>query len=51
MKPSLTEMFRRLLNAEGHTRAATSVEVFGWLIFVQSVILMTVPHFAPSYKP
>ena len=41
-------MFRRLLNAEGQTRAAKSVEVFGWLILVESVILMLAPHFAPS---
>jgi hypothetical protein len=46
MNPSLTEMFRRLLNAEGQTRAAKSVEVFGWLIFVESVILMLAPHWA-----
>ena len=46
MNPSLTEMFRRLLNAEGQTRAAKSVEVFGWLILVESVILMLAPHFA-----
>ena len=46
MNPSLTEMFRRLLKAEGQTRAAKSVEVFGWLIFVESVILMLAPHFA-----
>lgn len=46
MNPSLTEMFRRLLKAVGQTRAAKSVEVFGWLIFVESVILMLAPHFA-----
>ena len=45
MNPSLTKMFRRLLKAEGQTRAAKSVEVFGWLIFVESVILMLAPHF------
>ena len=48
MNPSLTEMFRRLLKAVGQTRAAKSVEVFGWLIFVESVILMLAPHFADS---
>ena len=51
MNPSLTEMFRRLLNAAGQTRAAKSVEVFGWLIFVESVILMLVPHFAADAAP
>jgi len=46
MNPSLTKMFRRLLSAAGQTRAAKSVEVFGWLIFAESVILMLAPHFA-----
>ena len=46
MNPSLTEMFRRLLKAVGQTRAAKSVEVFGWLILVESVILMLAPPFA-----
>ena len=50
MSPSLTEMFRRLLNAEAQTRAAKS-EVFGWLIFVESVILMLAPHFAADAAP
>jgi len=31
LNPSLTEMFRRLLHPAGQTRAAKSVEVFGWL--------------------
>jgi hypothetical protein len=46
MNPPLNEMFQRLLSAPGQTRAAKSVEVFGWLIFVESVILMLAPHWA-----
>ena len=46
MNPSLTEMFQRLLHPVGQTRAAKSVEVFGWLIFAESVILMLAPHWA-----
>ena len=33
------------------TRAVKSVEVFGWLIFVESVILMLAPHFAADAAP
>jgi hypothetical protein len=46
MNPTLTEMFHRLLKPVGQTRAAKSVEVFGWLILVESLILMLSPQFA-----
>lgn len=46
MNPPLSEMFGRLLRAEAQTRAAKSVEVFGWLIFFESLILMFAPRFA-----
>ena len=40
--PTLREMFRRFLNAEEQTRAAVSVEYFGWLdLFLGSIILLT----------
>lgn len=45
-QPSLQEMFRRLLHPAARTRAAWTVEVFGWLILVESVVLMVAPHFA-----
>lgn len=39
--PTLSEMFRRLLNAEEQTRAAVSVEYFGWLdLFLGTAILL-----------
>ena len=46
--PSLAEMFSRLLRAPEQTRAAKSVEAFGWLILVEGVILMIAPHFAAA---
>ena len=41
-------MFRRLLDAEGQSRSAKTVEVFGWLILVEGTIVLLVPHFAVS---
>ena len=46
MNPTLGEMFHRLLKPTAQTRAAKSVEVFGWLILVEAVILMLSPQFA-----
>jgi hypothetical protein len=43
MTPTLSEMFRRLLNAEGQTRAARSVESFGWLDVVLGSIILVAP--------
>jgi len=48
MTPTLSEMFRRLLNAEDQTRAARSVEYFGWLdMFLGSIILIA-PYWTAS---
>ena len=41
---SLGHMFRRLVSAEGQSRAAKTVEVFGWLIFAESLGMLFVPH-------
>ena len=41
---SLCSMFRRLISADGQSRAAKSVEVFGWLIFAESLGMLFVPH-------
>ena len=41
---SFKEMFRRLLSAEGRSRAAKAVEVFGWLILVESIVMVFAPH-------
>ena len=44
MTPSLEEMFRRLLNAEGQTRAARSVESFGWLDMLLGMVILVGPY-------
>jgi hypothetical protein len=41
-------MFRRLLSAEGQSRSAKTVEVFGWLILIEGTIVLFAPHFAAS---
>lgn len=46
--PSFPEMFRRLLHPPVQTGAAKSVEAFGWLILVESVVLMLAPHFSAA---
>lgn len=39
-------MFKRLLTAEGQSRSAKTVEVFGWLILVEGTIVLFAPHVA-----
>jgi hypothetical protein len=46
--PSFSEMFHRLLHAPGQTRTARTVELFGWLIFLESPVMLLAPHFAAS---
>ena len=41
-------MFGRLLTAEGQSRSAKTVEIFGWLILVEGTIVLFAPHFAVS---
>lgn len=41
-------MFKRLLSAEGQSRSAKTVEVFGWLILLEGTIVLLAPHFAVS---
>jgi len=48
MAPSISEMFRRLFNAEGQTRAARSVEVFGWLDMLLGIIILIGPYWTAS---
>jgi hypothetical protein len=38
-------MFNRLLSSSGQTRAAKTIEVFGWLCLVEGVVLMFAPDF------
>ena len=42
--PTLIEMFSRVLRAEGQSRAAMSVEYFGWLDMVLGVIMFFAPE-------
>jgi hypothetical protein len=42
--PTLSEMFRRLIGAEGQGRAARTVEIFGWLISLEAAGLLLAPH-------
>lgn len=44
MPPSFREMFRRLFNAEGQSRAARSVESFGWLDMGLGLIILIGPY-------
>jgi hypothetical protein len=48
MTPTFGEMFGRLLRAEGQSRPAKTVEVFGWLIFVEAAGLLLAPHFVAA---
>lgn len=48
MTPTFREMFGRLFRAEGQGRPAKTVEVFGWLIFVEAATLLLAPHFVAA---
>ena len=41
-------MFHRLLSAEGQSRSAKTVEVFGWLILIEGASVLIAPNFAAS---
>jgi uncharacterized protein YjeT (DUF2065 family) len=44
--PSLPQMFRRLWQAEGQQRPARTVEVFGWVILLEGMLLLLWPQLA-----
>ncbi len=46
--PRLGEMFHRLVQAEGRTRAARSVEYFGWIDFILGTIILTADHWVAA---
>jgi len=46
---SFREMLGRMLRAEGQSRAARTVELFGWLILVEGTIILFAPHFAAAF--
>jgi hypothetical protein len=41
-------MFYRLLTAQGQSRSAKTVEVFGWLILIEGALALFAPHFAAA---
>jgi Na+-driven multidrug efflux pump len=41
-------MFGRLLSAEGQSRSAKTVEVFGWLILIEGILVLFAPDFSLS---
>jgi hypothetical protein len=41
-------MFERLLSAQGQSRTAKTIEVFGWLVLVEGMLIMFAPHFVTS---
>jgi len=43
--PSLGEMLHRLLNKQGQSRTARTVEYFGWLDLSLGVLILTAPQF------
>src|SRR5215470_4392466 len=45
---NLAQMFHRLLLAEGRTRAARSVEYFGWIDLVLGILLLIFPYWSAS---
>jgi hypothetical protein len=45
---SFSHMLGGLLRAENQSRTAKTVELFGWLIFVEGPLLLLFPHFAAS---
>ena len=46
--PPLSVMFAQLLSAAGQSGAAKTVELFGWLILLEGLVLFVAPHFAAS---
>lgn len=41
-----SEMLSRLLRPGNRSRAAKTVEIFGWLILVEGALMLMAPHFA-----
>jgi len=46
--PTLRDMCGRLVVADGQTRAARSVEGFGWIELVLGTLILSAPHLAAS---
>ena len=48
MSPTGSEYFSRLVHAPGRSRSAHTVELFGWVILVESFLMLLAPHVAAS---
>src|SRR4051812_11582490 len=48
MNPSASSYFHRLLHASGQSRSARTVELFGWLILLESPLMLLAPGMAAS---
>ncbi|HEY6643869.1 hypothetical protein [Povalibacter sp.] len=46
--PTFAEMMQRMLGAQGQGSTAKTVEIFGWLILAEGVLLFLAPEFAAS---
>jgi hypothetical protein len=44
--PTFAEMFHRLISADGQSRAAKTVEIFGWLILLEGASVVLFPQLA-----
>lgn len=45
MDKSFITTFQRMLHAEGQGRSAKTVEVFGWIIMIEGIIILFSPQF------
>ncbi len=41
---TISAMFTRLLSSANQSRAARTVEIFGWVMLAESLAILTVPH-------
>jgi hypothetical protein len=48
VRPSFQEFIQRLLHASGQSRSARTVELFGWLILLESPLMLLAPNVAAS---
>jgi hypothetical protein len=48
MMPGFQAMFRRLRRPEGQSRTSRTVEIFGWILLVESLLIFLAPHFVAA---
>ena len=42
------QMLCKVIRAEGQAHSARTVEIFGWIMFAESAVLMLAPHFSAA---